>query len=97
LRMICYGHAGDGNLHCNILKADLSDDKWENELPAAIEEVFRLTVSLGGTISGEHGIGHVQRRYLPLAMSPAELEVQRRLKRALDPNGIFNPGKALPE
>jgi glycolate oxidase len=97
LRVICYGHAGDGNLHCNILKADLSDAKWEHELPSAIEEVFRLTVSLGGTISGEHGIGHVQRRYFPLAMSPAEIAVQKRLKQALDPVGIFNPGKALPD
>jgi len=97
LRVICYGHAGDGNIHCNILKADLSDDKWEHELPSAIEQVFRLTVSLGGTISGEHGIGHVQRRYLPLAMTPDEIAVQKRVKQALDPHNVFNPGKALPE
>ena len=97
LRIICYGHAGDGNLHCNILKADFSDDKWENELPTAIEEIFRLTVSLGGTISGEHGIGHVQRRYLPIAQSSVEIAVQKRLKAALDPHNIFNPGKALPD
>jgi glycolate oxidase len=97
LRVICYGHAGDGNIHCNLLKSGLSDEKWEHELPEAISEIFRLTVSLGGTISGEHGIGHVQRRYLPIALSPAEIGVEQRLKTALDPLGIFNPGKALPD
>ncbi|MBI5059256.1 FAD-binding protein [candidate division KSB1 bacterium] len=97
LRVICYGHAGDGNVHCNILKFGVSDHVWEHELHDAVHEIFRLTVSLGGTVSGEHGIGHVQRRYLHLAMSPAEIEFQRSLKRALDPLNIFNPGKLLPE
>ncbi|MCX6600486.1 MAG: FAD-binding protein [bacterium] len=97
LRVICYGHAGDGNIHCNILRAGVSDHLWNEELPAAITEIFRLTVSLGGSISGEHGIGHVQRRYLPLALGPAEIELHRRLKSALDPLGIMNPGKLLPE
>ena len=97
LTVICYGHAGDGNVHCNILKVNVTDLQWEEDLPRAIEEIFRLTVSLGGTISGEHGIGHVQRRYLSIAMSPAELEAQRRLKRAFDPHNIFNPAKLIPE
>ena len=97
LTVICYGHAGDGNVHCNILKKDVSDAAWENDLPVAIEEIFRLTISLGGTISGEHGIGHVQRRYLPLAMTQAEIEAQRRVKSAMDPHGIFNPEKLFPE
>jgi glycolate oxidase len=97
LRVICYGHAGDGNVHCNILKSGVSDHVWQHELHDAIEEIFRLTVRLGGTVSGEHGIGHVQRRYLHVAMAPAEIEFQRALKRALDPLGIFNPGKLLPD
>ncbi len=97
IRVICYGHAGDGNIHCNILKMDLPDDTWDNELHNAIEEIFRLTVSLGGTVSGEHGIGHVQKRYLHLAMTPAEIAFQKRLKSALDPLNIFNPGKLLPD
>lgn len=97
LRVICYGHAGDGNIHCNLLKAGLSDELWNDKLPDAIGEIFRLTVSLGGSISGEHGIGHVQRRYLPIAQSSEAIEFQRRLKNALDPCGIFNPGKLLPD
>jgi glycolate oxidase len=97
LRVICYGHAGDGNIHCNILRAGVSDRLWNEELPAAITEIFRLTIDLGGSISGEHGIGHVQRRYLPLALGPAEIELHRRLKSALDPLGIMNPGKLLPD
>ena len=97
LRVICYGHAGDGNVHCNILKIGVTDRQWEDDLPKAIEEIFVLTVDLGGTISGEHGIGHVQRRYLSLAMTPAEIEALRRLKQALDPLNIFNPGKLLPD
>lgn len=97
IRVICYGHAGDGNIHCNILKADVSDHVWEHDVPQAIEEMFRLTVALGGTISGEHGIGHVQRRYVPLAHSADEIAMQRSVKRALDPHNIFNPDKLLPD
>ncbi|MFZ5433837.1 MAG: FAD-binding oxidoreductase [Calditrichota bacterium] len=97
LRVICYGHAGDGNIHCNILKAGLSDDKWEGELPKAITEIFQLTVGLGGSISGEHGIGHSQRQYLPIAQTAAEISFQRKLKNALDPYGLFNPSKLLPD
>jgi glycolate oxidase len=97
LRVICYGHAGDGNIHCNILRVGVSDHVWNKDLHDAIAEIFRLTVRLGGSISGEHGIGHVQRRYLPLALGPAEIELHRRLKSALDPLGIMNPGKLLPE
>jgi glycolate oxidase len=97
LRVICYGHAGDGNVHCNILKANLSDEKWTNELHVPIAELFELTVGLGGTLSGEHGIGHVQRRFLPIAQTPAEIQWQRQLKQALDPTNRFNPGKILPD
>ncbi|MBZ0251739.1 MAG: FAD-binding protein, partial [Candidatus Methylomirabilis sp.] len=97
VRAICYGHAGDGNIHCNIVKGDLSDRDWNERLPTAIEEIFRHTVSLGGTISGEHGIGWSQKRYLHLAMSPAELALLARVKAAFDPKGILNPGKVIPE
>ena len=95
-RSICYGHAGDGNLHVNILRDDLPADRWDLELPHAIRELFTEVVALGGTISGEHGIGWVQKRYLDVAFSPAELEVMRGLKRAFDPDGLLNPGKIFP-
>ncbi|MBX2991217.1 MAG: FAD-binding protein [Bacteroidetes bacterium] len=90
---ICYGHAGDGNVHVNILKDKMDDTKWEKHLDTAIREIFRLTVSLGGTISGEHGIGYSQKAYLPIALSPAELTLMKEIKRTFDPNNILNPGK----
>jgi glycolate oxidase len=94
---ICYGHAGDGNVHVNILKDKLDDATWEKHLETAIREIFQLTVSLGGTISGEHGIGYSQKSYLPIALSPVELKLMRDIKRTFDPNNILNPGKIFAE
>lgn len=96
-RTVCYGHAGDGNLHVNILKDDLSEEVWERMLPSAIRDLFEEVVRLGGTLSGEHGIGWVQRGYMDLACSPAQLDVMRAIKAVFDPQGILNPGKVLPE
>jgi glycolate oxidase len=93
IRSICYGHAGDGNVHVNILKDKLDDATWEKHLDTAVQEIFRLTVSLGGTISGEHGIGYSQKSFLPIALSPAELKLMKEIKRTFDPNNILNPGK----
>jgi glycolate oxidase len=92
---ISYGHAGDGNIHCNIIKKDITDERWNNELPKVIAELFTEVVKLGGSISGEHGIGLVQKRYLPLALSPVEIELMKKIKQAFDPQGILNPGKVL--
>lgn len=92
---VCYGHAGDGNLHVNIIKNKMSDDNWNKILPAAIEKIFKYVVQLGGTLSGEHGIGYVQRRYLNIAFSPHELFLMRKIKKAFDPKGIMNPAKAI--
>ncbi len=95
-RSVCYGHAGDGNLHVNIIKGQLSDHDWEHELPKAIREIFQLTVSLGGTLSGEHGIGLVQRQYMDVAFDQNQLALMRGIKGLFDPQGILNPGKVLP-
>jgi glycolate oxidase len=92
---VCYGHAGDGNLHVNILKGTLSDAVWHDELPKGIREIFEFVKSVGGTISGEHGIGLVQKPYLDIVFSPVEMELQRGIKRLFDPNGILNPGKVV--
>jgi glycolate oxidase len=92
-KSVCYGHAGDGNLHINIVKGDMSDDDWNNKLPEGIKEIFRLCVSLGGTISGEHGIGLVQRPYIGIALSEVQLHLMRGIKQLFDPKGILNPGK----
>ncbi len=90
---VCYGHAGDGNLHVNILKSGLSDEIWNGVLPEAITELFQTVVKLGGTISGEHGIGLVQKPYLHIAISDAHLNLMRGIKRTFDPHNILNPGK----
>ena len=90
---ICYGHAGDGNVHVNLLKGGLASEAWEKGADAAIREIFALTVSLGGAISGEHGIGYSQKPYLPIALSAEELALMKRVKAAFDPQGILNPGK----
>lgn len=96
-KSVCYGHAGDGNLHVNIIKGDLSEQQWEEELPKAIKEIFELTVYLGGTISGEHGIGWVQKNYMPIAFSKVHLDIMRQIKTVFDPKNILNPGKIFPE
>lgn len=92
-RSICYGHAGDGNLHINILKGSLSDNFWGHDIHAAISEIFILCKNLGGTISGEHGIGYVQKRYMHLVQTPAQLQLMKAIKKVFDPKEILNPGK----
>jgi len=94
-RSVCYGHAGDGNLHINILKGDLSDEQWNRNLPEGIREIFRLVIGLGGTLSGEHGIGFVQKPFMSLAFSETQLQIFRQIKQLFDPNTILNPGKIV--
>lgn len=93
IHSVCYGHAGDGNLHVNIIKGDLSDQQWQDDLPKAITEIFELTVSLGGTLSGEHGIGYVQKQFMPIAFQEIHLNLMRDIKKVFDPKGILNPDK----
>jgi glycolate oxidase len=92
-----FGHAGDGNVHIDILKEDIPYDKWKNMLPGLKEKIYRCALDLGGAISGEHGIGCLRKNYIPMAMSPDEIKLQRRLKLAFDPNNILNPGKLFPD
>lgn len=92
-KSVCYGHAGDGNLHINIIKGGMSDEHWKNELPKGIREIFQLTVNLGGTISGEHGIGFVQKSYMDIPFSEVEINLMKQIKLVFDPKGILNPGK----
>ena len=92
-KSVCYGHAGDGNLHINIIKGDMPDQKWDLELKDAIREIFTLTKDLGGTISGEHGIGFVQKDYIDIVFSKKEIELQKGIKNLFDPKNILNPGK----
>lgn len=90
---VCFGHLGDGNLHVNILKEDIDDEYWNTKVNEGIGEIFKLTVSLGGTLSGEHGIGIAKRPYMPIALGQINIELMRGIKKVFDPNGILNPGK----
>lgn len=92
-KSVCYGHAGDGNLHINIIKGNLTDKQWQEELPKGIREIFELTISLGGTLSGEHGIGYVQKDYMDIKFNKTELNLMKGIKALFDSNGIMNPGK----
>uniref|UniRef100_UPI004049A08E FAD-binding oxidoreductase n=1 Tax=Flavobacterium sp. TaxID=239 RepID=UPI004049A08E len=94
---VCYGHAGDGNLHINIVKGEMTDENWKTEVPKGITEIFELTVALKGTLSGEHGIGYVQKEYMPIAFSTMELQLMKGIKKVFDPNNILNPGKIFPD
>lgn len=96
VRIISFGHAGDGNVHVNVLKDDLPLDRWEDLVPVVAEAIYRLAISLGGTITGEHGIGYTRRQYLPLAIDPFQIEVMKGIKAAFDPHALLNPNKIFP-
>lgn len=96
-KSVCYGHAGDGNLHVNIVKENMSDENWQTEIPKGIREIFELTVALKGTLSGEHGIGYVQKNYMDIAFSKVQMDLMRNIKNVFDPNKILNPGKIFPD
>ncbi|MBN1937798.1 MAG: FAD-binding oxidoreductase, partial [Anaerolineae bacterium] len=94
----CYGHAGDGNLHATVVKKpETSMEAWHEALPHILRDLYAVVAGLGGTLSGEHGIGHKRARYLDAVLDPALIALQRRIKTAFDPNGILNPGKIFVE
>ena len=94
LLIAVFGHAGDGNLHPNVL-VDLRDEDETRRTLAAAEEIFRLAIEMGGVLSGEHGIGILKRDYLTQAIGASERALLARIKAAFDPHGILNPGKAI--
>ena len=95
-RSVCYGHAGDGNLHVNIIRENMSEEDWNTQVPKGIREIFELCVKLGGTISGEHGIGYVQKNYMDIPFNKVQLDLMWGIKKLFDPNEILNPGKIFP-
>ena len=98
LEICWFGHIGDGNVHLNILKPpDLTVAAFYERCDAISPELLRLVAARGGSISAEHGVGRLKRDFLGFSRSPAEIEIMRAVKEALDPNGVMNPGKLLPE
>jgi len=95
LPIAVFGHAGDGNLHPNVLFDKRDEDQWAR-VEKAVGEIFAAAVELGGTLSGEHGVGVLKRPYLESALGPVSIEMQRRIKKAWDPKNILNPGKIFP-
>ncbi|MBI4215858.1 MAG: FAD-binding protein [Chloroflexi bacterium] len=95
LQVAAFGHAGDGNLHPFFL-ADGRDPEQASRLDAALAELVETSLRLGGTLSGEHGIGLAKARFMPLEVGPTALGVMRAIKKALDPQDLLNPGKVLP-
>ncbi|MBW8685415.1 FAD-binding oxidoreductase [Chitinophaga rhizophila] len=90
---VCYGHAGDGNLHVNIIRGELTEEQWNGTLKEGIREIFLLVKQLGGTISGEHGIGLVQKSYMDIIFDNTSMQLMRQIKQVFDPNHILNRGK----
>ena len=93
LPIVCFGHAGNGNLHVNLLPRDAAE---QARAPQALDELFDVVIRLGGTLSGEHGIGLAKRDFMPRALDVNALELMRAIKSRFDPDGILNPGKLLP-
>ena len=94
LKTCSFGHAGDGNLHTQIL---FDEDSDLPRVDALLDDLFALVLALGGTITGEHGVGLSKKKYLPLELGADVLALSQRVKDAFDPAGILNPGKFLPD
>lgn len=89
----CFGHAGDGNIHVNVMVKDKNNSEEVEKGHQAIKEIFQLVIDLGGTLSGEHGIGISKAEFMNIAFNEAELNLFKKIKQTFDPNGILNPGK----
>ncbi len=92
LRIVSFGHSGDGNVHVNIIK-NISDEDWHKREPRAAEEIYRAAVSLGGMVTGEHGIGLTRKKFLALGLDRTQIEIMKKIKEDFDPHNILNPGK----
>ncbi len=95
LEIISFGHAGDGNVHVNIIK-NIDEAVWRDKTPKTVERIYRLALSLGGTITGEHGVGLTRKRFLSSALDQCQIDLMKKIKKDFDPQNILNPGKIFP-
>jgi glycolate oxidase len=95
IKIVNFGHAGDGNIHVNLM-VDKTNKEEYKKAQKLVEEIFRITLELGGTISGEHGVGLTKQKYIAMEIHPAELELMKKIKQAFDPKNLLNPGKIFP-
>jgi FAD/FMN-containing dehydrogenase len=96
IAIACFGHAGDGNIHVNLMVGDMADPAVSGPAEAALDELFHFIIAIDGAITGEHGVGLAKHRWFAKAVGSGSLELHRRIKLALDPHDILNPGKFLP-
>lgn len=97
VRAICYGHAGDGNIHVNILRGEMEEGRWKKVIDVVSRKIVAAVVAMGGTLTGEHGVGMIQKDFLPIALEPDAIRLIREIKKVFDPKNILNPGKILPD
>ena len=93
VKIISYGHAGDGNLHIHPIRGKLSKEEWTHKLPSVMDEVYKASIKIGGAISGEHGIGVSKKHYFKEDSDDEQIRLMKMIKTAFDPNNILNPGK----
>jgi glycolate oxidase len=93
MKTMCFGHAGDGNVHVLVFKGDLHDEEWEERIDHAQRDLYQATINLGGKITAEHGIGLLRKPFLSMNLDPYQIDLLKRLKKAFDPKNILNPGK----
>ena len=96
IHLVVFGHAGDGNLHPNII-ADQRDQEEMRRVEKAVEEIFEAAIELGGTLSGEHGIGTLKAPFMEMELGEIGLDMMKRIKESWDPKNVLNPGKIFPE
>jgi len=93
IKTAAYGHSGDGNVHVNVVRDDMEKNIWDIKKNEAIEKILKLSIELGGSISGEHGIGFIKKKYLNWRLTEKEIGIMKNIKKSIDPNNIMNPGK----
>jgi glycolate oxidase len=97
IRILSLGHAGDGNIHIHPIKGQKSNEEWSQIHPRIMEEIYKASVSFGGTISGEHGIGYAKKKYFTSYFDNEQIKLMKGIKKVFDPTNILNPGKILDE